>query len=118
MASSTTIPIAMESADMDTMFKVLPVAHRYINDARREIGIARTMMKVALHLPRKRYTTSITMRNVTRIVSFKELSVLRMLSELSTTVLIWMSEGRFFSMFFIAFLIPLITFTVLASACF
>ena len=28
MASSTTIPMAMESADIDMMFKVLPVANR------------------------------------------------------------------------------------------
>ena len=54
MASSTTIPMAMESEDMDTMFNVLPVAQRYISEARSEIGIASTMMNVARHLPRKR----------------------------------------------------------------
>jgi hypothetical protein len=44
----------MESADIDTMFKVFPVAQRYINEASRDIGIASTMMNGARHLPRKR----------------------------------------------------------------
>ena len=118
MASSTTIPIAMDRADIDTMFNVFPVAQRYISDARREIGIARMMMNVDLHLPRKRYTTSITIRKVTRMVSLSEFNVLRMLCELSITVVMVISEGRFFSIFFISFLIPLITLTALASACF
>ena len=54
MASSTTIPIAIESADIETMLSVFPVAHRYIREARREIGMESTMMNVARHLPRKR----------------------------------------------------------------
>ena len=54
MASSTTIPMAIESEAIETMFKVFPVAHRYIRDARREIGMDSTMMNVARHLPRKR----------------------------------------------------------------
>ena len=48
MASSTTIPIAIESDDIETMFNVFPVAQRYINDARREIGMERTMMNVEI----------------------------------------------------------------------
>ena len=54
MASSTTIPIAIDNDDIDTTFNVFPVAQRYINEARRETGIESTMMKVARHLPRKR----------------------------------------------------------------
>ena len=54
MASSTTIPMAIERADMETILRVFPVAQRYIRDARRDIGIESTMMKVARHLPRKR----------------------------------------------------------------
>ena len=63
-------------------------------DASREIGIARTMMNVALHLPRKRNTMSATTRKVIIIVSFRELMELMMFRELSTTVVIFMSEGR------------------------
>ena len=54
IASSTTIPIASERADIEMIFKVLPVAKRYIRDASKEIGIERMMINVALHLPRKR----------------------------------------------------------------
>jgi hypothetical protein len=54
MASSTTIPIAIDRDDIDTMLRVLPVAQRYIKDARRDTGIESTMMNVARHLPRKR----------------------------------------------------------------
>ena len=46
MASSTTIPIAMERADIDMIFNVLPVANRYTRDASNEIGMVRTMMSV------------------------------------------------------------------------
>ena len=52
IASSTTIPIAMERADMEMMFRVLPVANRYMRDARSEIGIEMMTMNVALHLQR------------------------------------------------------------------
>ena len=86
MASSTTIPIAMERADIDMIFNVLPVANRYTRDASNEIGMVRTMISVALHLPRKTYTTSITRMNVMMMVSFRELILLMILSELSTTV--------------------------------
>ena len=94
IASSTTMPIAMESADMDMMFRVLPVAKRYTSEPRSAIGMERTMMKVALHLPRNRKTTSITTRRVMIMVSFRELMVLMIFVEPSTTVVILMSEGR------------------------
>ena len=73
----------------------------------------RMTMRVPLHRPRNTYTTSITTRKVMRMVSFRELIVFRMLSEESTTVVTLMSEGRFRSNFFISFLTPRITFTVL-----
>ena len=63
-------------------------------DASREIGIASTMMNVALHRPRKRNTMRATTRKVIIIVSFRELMELMMFRELSTTVVIFMSEGR------------------------
>ena len=52
------------------------------------------MMNVALHLPRNRYTTTITKRKVIAIVSPKELIVLIMLSDVSTITPISISEGR------------------------
>ena len=76
------------------------------------------MMKVALQRPRKANTTSITTRKVIMMVSFRESRVFRMLRELSSTVVIFTSEGRVFSIFFISFLIFLITSTVLAPDCF
>ena len=110
--------MASDRADIEMMFNVLPVAKRYIRDASSEIGIERMMMKVALHLPRKRYTTSITMRKVRIMVSFSELIELMMLVEPSITVITLISEGRVLEIFSISFLIPLITLTAFASVCF
>ena len=60
MASSTTIPMEMLSADSDTMLRVLPVAYRYMNEAMSETGMVMTMIIVARHRPRKRNTTIMT----------------------------------------------------------
>ena len=113
MASSTTMPMAMDRADIEMMFRVLPVAKRYISEARRAIGMDRTTIRVPFHRPRKMYTMSITTRNVMRIVSFRELMVRRMLSEESTTGVILMSDGRLRWSLASSFLTPRITFTVL-----
>ena len=118
MASSTTMPMAIDSADIEMMFSVLPVAKRYTSEASRAIGIDRTMMKVARQRPRKRKTTSMTTRKVIRMVSLRVLIVLMMLSEESTMVVISISEGRFFLISTSCFLIFLMTFTVLAPDCF
>ena len=113
IASSTTMPMAMERADIEIIFSVLPVANRYIRDARRAIGMDRMTMRVPFHRPRKIYTMIITTRKVMRIVSFRELMVRRMLSEESTTGVILMSDGRLRSILASSFLTPRITFTVL-----
>ena len=60
MASSTTIPIEIDSAESDTMFSVLPVAYRYINEAISEIGIVIVMITVARQRPRNANTTMTT----------------------------------------------------------
>ena len=54
------------------------------------------MMNVALHLPKNRYTTTITSKNVIAMVSTKELMVLTILSQVFTITSILTSEGRFF----------------------
>ena len=77
-----------------------------------------TMMKVALQRPRNTNTTSMTTRKVIRMVSFRVLMVLMMLSEESTMVVISMSEGRFFFISTSCFLMFLMTLTVLAPDCF
>ena len=94
MASSTTMPMAMDRALMEMILSVLPVANRYSSEASRAIGMLSTTMRVPLRRPRKRNTTSITTRKVIRMVFFRELMVRRMLSELSTTVVMRMSAGR------------------------
>ena len=113
MASSTTMPMAMDRADIEMMFRVLPVAKRYISEARRAIGMDRTTIRVPFHRPRKMYTMSITTRNVMRIVSFRESMVRRILSDESTTGVILMSDGRLRCSLASSFLTPRITFTVL-----
>ena len=77
-----------------------------------------TMMKVEVQLPRKRNTTSITTRKVMIMVSTRVLMVLMISVELSLMMLISISEGRVFSMFFSYFFTSLMTFTVLAPDCF
>ena len=118
MESSTTIPIAMDNADIDMTFNVLPVANRYTSDAIRDIGMESMMMNVALHLPRKTYTTSITTKKVIMMVSFNELILFLMLLEESMTVSILISVGSVSSIEVSAFLTPSMTFTVLAPDCF
>ena len=118
MASSTTMPMAMASADIEMMFRVLPVAYRYISEASRASGMDRTMMKVDFQFPRKRKTTSITTRKVMMMVSMRVRIVLMISREPSTIVVIFTSEGSVFSICASCFLTPLMTFTVLASLCF
>ena len=72
-----------------------------------------TTMSVPLSLPRNRNTTIITTRKVMMMVSRSDLMVRRMSSELSTTWVILMSEGRLRAMTFISALIFLMTSTVL-----
>ena len=118
MASSTTMPIAIARADIEMMLSVLPVAKRYISEARRASGMDRTMMKVDFQLPRKMKTTSMTTRKVMMMVSIRVLIVLMISREPSTIVVILTSAGRVFSICFICFLMPRMTLTVLASLCF
>src|SRR5574344_2372012 len=118
IASSTTIPMAMVNALIEMMLRVLPVANRYITEATNEIGIESTMINVALHLPRKMKTTSITMKKVVKMVSFNELMVLTMFSEPSMMMFTLTSEGRSFCIFLSSRMMPLETFTALASVCF
>ena len=72
-----------------------------------------TTIRVPFSLPRKRNTTSITTRKVIIMVSRRDLMVRRISSELSTMVVILISEGRFLEMVFISCLIFLTTSTVL-----
>ena len=118
IASSTTIPMAIDNADIEMMFSVLPVAKRYTSEASSAIGMDSTMMNVALHRPRNTNTTSMTTRNVIRMVSLRVLIVLMILSEESTTVVISISEGRVSLISTNCFLMFLITLTVLAPDCF
>ncbi len=113
IASSTTMPMAIARALMEMMFRVLFVAKRYSSEARRAIGILRTTMSVPLSLPRKRNTTSMTTRKVMMMVSLRDWIVRMISSELSTTWVICMSEGRLREIFFISSLIFRITSTVL-----
>ena len=76
------------------------------------------MMKVALHLPKNRYTTSITTKNVIAIVSTNELMVLMILSDVFTITSILTSEGRFFCKFGSISITLLEMFTEFAPDCF
>ncbi len=96
IASSTTIPIEIDRADSDTIFSVLPVAYRYMNEAISEIGIVIVMMSVARQRPRNMNTTIITNKSAYITVSTSEAIVLRMLSEVSTIMPSSTSEGRRF----------------------
>ena len=118
MASSTTIPIAIARADIEMIFKVLPVANRYTSDASRASGMESTMMKVDLKLPRKRNTTSITTRKVMMIVLRRLLMVLMISVEPSLSISISMSGGSVCSILASCFFMPLMTLTVLAPDCF
>ena len=60
MASSTTLPIAIERHDSDIMLSEPPVAYRYIIDAINDIGIVMTMISVARQRPRNMNTTRAT----------------------------------------------------------
>ena len=96
MASSTTIPIDMDSAESETMLSELPVANRYMNEAIRDTGMVMTMIIVARQRPKNRNTTIMTNSRAYSTVSTREAMVLRMLSDVSTITPILMSEGRFF----------------------
>ena len=118
MASSTTMPMAMARADIDMMFSVLPLAKRYTSDASSAMGMDSTMMKVDLKLPRKRNTTSITTMNVMMMVSRRVRMVLMISVEPSTRMETFTSVGSVGSILASCFFTPLMTFTVLAPACF
>ena len=118
IASSTTIPIAMESADIEMIFNVFPVAKRYTREPSNAIGIERTMMNVALHLHKKTNTTSMTTRRVMIMVSLRELIVFRISEELSTTSVILISEGRVGAISAILCFAAFTTLTVFAPDCF
>ena len=60
IASSTTIPIAMERELNDIMLREFPEKLRYINAAMSDTGMVSTMMNVARQRPRKKSTTSTT----------------------------------------------------------
>ena len=96
MASSTTMPMDIDKADSDTMFRVLPVAYRYMNDAMSEMGIVMVMMSVARQRPRKKNTTITTKSKAYITVSTSDAMVLRILSEVSTITPSFTSEGRRF----------------------
>ncbi len=96
IASSTTIPIDMDSAERETIFRVLPVIARYMNDAMSEIGIVIATIMVARHLPRNTNTTMTTNRRAYSIVSTRDAIVLRILSEVSTMTPNFTSEGKRF----------------------
>ena len=80
--------------------------------------MAKTMMKVARQRPRKMNTTSMTNRKVMKMVLRKLPMELMMLVEPSTMMVTFTSEGKVFSISFSCFLMPLMTFTALASVCF
>ena len=96
IASSTTLPIAIERHDREIMLSEPPVAYRYMNDAIRDIGIVITIIIVARHLPRKINTTRATKSMAKAIVSSREPIVFRMLSEVFTIIPSFTSGGRVF----------------------
>ena len=96
MASSTTMPIEMDRADSETMLSELPVTARYMNEAMSDMGMVMVMMSVALHRPRKKNTTMMTNSRAYITVSTSEAMVLRMLSDVSTIMPSFTSDGRRF----------------------
>ena len=76
------------------------------------------MMKVARQRPKNTNTTNITRIKVMRMVSRRLLMVFWMEVEPSTMMFSFTSEGSVGSMDFNCFLMPLMTFTALASVCF
>ena len=63
-----------------------------MTEATNEIGIERTMITVALHLPKKINTTAITTKKVIMIVSFNELIVSMIFVEPSMMILSLISK--------------------------
>ena len=103
---------------MEMIFSVFPVANKYIKEASNEIGMAKTMMKVARQRPRKMNTTSITKIKVMKMVLRKLPMELMMLVEPSTMICTLTSLGSVGSIWASCFLMPLMTLTALASVCF
>ena len=94
MASSTTIPIAMDSELREMMFNVFPDANKYAKAAINEIGIVRIIINVALQRPRKINTTNITTMKVIMIVSCKLSIVFKMFVEVSIITPSCTSDGK------------------------
>jgi hypothetical protein len=118
MASSTTIPMAMESEVSEMTLMEFPVIKRYRKATISDMGIVRTIIKVALHRPRKKSTTKTTNRNA-HIRVFERLLIDPLIkSEVSMIRLILTSGGRLFLSSSIFFRTSLATFMVLAPDCF
>ena len=90
------MPIEMDRADSETMLSELPVTARYMNEAMSDMGMVMVMMSVALHRPRKKNTTMMTNSRAYITVSTSEAMVLRMLSDVSTIMPSFTSDGRRF----------------------
>ena len=90
------MPIEMDRADSETMLSELPVTSRYMNEAMSDMGMVMVMMSVALHRPRKKNTTMMTNSRAYITVSTSEAMVLRMLSDVSTIMPSFTSDGRRF----------------------
>ena len=63
--------MAMESELSEMMLSVLPVSSRYMKAESSDIGIVRTMIKVARQRPKKSSTMSITTQKVMPIVELR-----------------------------------------------
>ena len=96
MASSTTIPMAMESDESEMILIVFPDIARYMNEAIRESGIVIQIINVARQRPRNRNTTITTNSRAYITVSVKLSIVFRMFSDVSTMTPNFTSLGRFF----------------------
>ena len=96
MASSTTIPMAMESDESEMILIVFPDIARYMNEAIRESGIVMQIINVARQRPRNRNTTITTNSRAYITVSVKLSIVFRMFSDVSTMTPNFTSLGRFF----------------------
>ncbi|OQC04399.1 MAG: hypothetical protein BWX77_00132 [Bacteroidetes bacterium ADurb.Bin090] len=85
MASSTTIPMAIESEDIDMMLSELPVAKRYMAATTSEMGMVSAMISVALKRPTKKSTTTTTKSKAKNKADDKLLMDLLMNFEVSKT---------------------------------
>ena len=96
IASSTTIPMAIDRDESEIILIVFPVIARYMKEAINESGIVIQIINVARQRPKKRNTTITTNNRAYITVSAKLSIVFRMLSEVSTITPSFTSLGRFF----------------------